>query len=166
MLENVVKTYTSRGPVLLRSLWLLLLHSYRVRLVGGQSKTHARSRPRHVHFLWRQMEVFNNAEFSKSIKKIIVYLYFFKRTFIFKKVIHAAYYNLSIINALLVLIGLRKTHLGKFLNYSFVSAIFSIGSLVTIIFWGLFFINRELIWPKKLELLIPPWRNHVVHTMP
>jgi hypothetical protein len=112
------------------------------------------------------MEVFNNAEFSKSIKKIIVYLYFFKRTFIFKKVIHAAYYNLSIINALLVLIGLRKTHLGKFLNYSFVSAIFSIGSLVTIIFWGLFFINRELIWPKKLELLIPPWRNHVVHTMP
>lgn len=31
-------------------------------------------------------------------------------------------------------------------------------------FWGLYSINRELIFPKKVEEILPGWVNHSLHT--
>ena len=38
--------------------------------------------------------------------------------------------------------------------------------MVTIIFWTLFLVNRDLIFPKIIEEIIPIWQNHIMHTMP
>ncbi len=34
------------------------------------------------------------------------------------------------------------------------------------VFWLLFFIDRELIYPARLDAVIPQWVNHVMHTVP
>jgi hypothetical protein len=39
-----------------------------------------------------------------------------------------------------------------------------ISIFVTISFWSLFFIDRDLIYPVIIEKLIPSWYNHAVHT--
>ena len=38
--------------------------------------------------------------------------------------------------------------------------------MVTFIFWTLYFIDIDLIIPKKIEELIPNWQNHIMHTLP
>ena len=38
--------------------------------------------------------------------------------------------------------------------------------MVTIIFWTLYLINRDLIFPKVIEQIVPVWQNHILHTMP
>ena len=37
---------------------------------------------------------------------------------------------------------------------------------VTSTFWGLWHINRELIFPKALDSFFPNWLNHNIHTTP
>lgn len=37
---------------------------------------------------------------------------------------------------------------------------------VTLLFWGLYVIDRELVYPKVLDDVIPSWLNHVMHTAP
>lgn len=39
------------------------------------------------------------------------------------------------------------------------------GMFVTAVFWVLFAINRDYIYPKILETIIPSWLNHVSHTV-
>jgi hypothetical protein len=38
--------------------------------------------------------------------------------------------------------------------------------MVTLSFWGIFFVNRDMIYPKPLDEAIPSWQNHVLHTFP
>jgi hypothetical protein len=33
-------------------------------------------------------------------------------------------------------------------------------------FWGLYAIDRELIFPEIFDPLIPPFKNHIMHTLP
>jgi hypothetical protein len=33
-------------------------------------------------------------------------------------------------------------------------------------FWALYFIDRDAIFPERLEKFVPPFRNHVMHTLP
>ncbi|CAH0564640.1 unnamed protein product [Brassicogethes aeneus] len=35
---------------------------------------------------------------------------------------------------------------------------------VAITFWGLYFIDRELVFPRALDAFFPTWLNHVMHT--
>lgn len=39
-----------------------------------------------------------------------------------------------------------------------------VGTVVTALFWGLYAIDRELIFPKRLDAIYPPMLNHVQHT--
>ncbi|KAI5712679.1 hypothetical protein M8J76_000765 [Diaphorina citri] len=50
-------------------------------------------------------------------------------------------------------------------NYFFTSIGFPIGSFVTITFWGLFLVNRDLVMPADFDQYFPKWLNHLVHTM-
>ena len=38
--------------------------------------------------------------------------------------------------------------------------------MVTIMFWSIFYVNRDYIYPKIYEDVTPNWRNHVAHTLP
>ena len=42
----------------------------------------------------------------------------------------------------------------------------AINQFVSLIFWGLYAIDRELIFPRKLDSFIPAYHNHLVHTLP
>lgn len=37
---------------------------------------------------------------------------------------------------------------------------------VTILFWGVYAVDRNLIYPPGVELAIPSYQNHLVHTLP
>ncbi|XP_038210141.1 androgen-induced gene 1 protein-like [Zerene cesonia] len=36
---------------------------------------------------------------------------------------------------------------------------------VSLAFWGIYYVDKELIFPEHLEKAFPPWVNHVMHTL-
>lgn len=44
------------------------------------------------------------------------------------------------------------------------SVVFPVGIFVVCTFWGIYVVDRELVYPKKLDKFIPSWLNHVMHT--
>jgi len=46
----------------------------------------------------------------------------------------------------------------------FASAAFPIGIFVAVIFWGLYFVDRKLIFPKELDAFFPAILNHCMHS--
>lgn len=36
--------------------------------------------------------------------------------------------------------------------------------IVTLVFWSFWIVDRELILPSRLDVVIPPWVNHSLHT--
>ncbi|XP_024085610.1 androgen-dependent TFPI-regulating protein-like [Cimex lectularius] len=49
-------------------------------------------------------------------------------------------------------------------DYLFTSVATPMAFLVSIVFWVLFTIDRELVFPKVLDMVIPVWVNHSIHT--
>ncbi|XP_062424032.1 androgen-dependent TFPI-regulating protein [Rhea pennata] len=41
---------------------------------------------------------------------------------------------------------------------------FPVSTFVCVSFWALYTYNRELVYPKSLDGIIPPWLNHAMHT--
>lgn len=60
----------------------------------------------------------------------------------------------------------RQTIMQKIRDGFFASWIFPTGVFVTLSFWGLYAIDRELVFPKSLDAFYPNWLNHAVHTAP
>jgi len=56
------------------------------------------------------------------------------------------------------------TKLKKFRDFYFTVILFPLGLFVALTFWGLYVIDRELVFPKELDLYFPWWLNNVVHT--
>jgi len=54
--------------------------------------------------------------------------------------------------------------LNKVRDILFASAAFPIGLFVGVIFWSLWAVDRELVFPEKLDQYIPPLVNHLMHT--
>lgn len=46
----------------------------------------------------------------------------------------------------------------------FATVAFPIGMFVGVSFWGLFLVNRELIFPERFDAFIPAHVNHMLHT--
>lgn len=42
---------------------------------------------------------------------------------------------------------------------------YPVSMFVAVVFWGLMFIDRELVFPKVLDPYFPWWLNHLMHTM-
>jgi hypothetical protein len=83
-----------------------------------------------------------------------------------KKLAHVIYFSLGIFNAALVLFSFKNNILARFLNFCYRSVIFPVGLLVGVCFWGIYFVDRELIFSKRFDGIILPWHNHVMHTLP
>ncbi|XP_063918242.1 androgen-dependent TFPI-regulating protein-like isoform X2 [Zophobas morio] len=58
---------------------------------------------------------------------------------------------------------LRKT-LGLMRRYIFTAIVFPCTLLVSILFWSLYTLDRELVFPKSLDEHYPPWMVHSVHS--
>uniref|UniRef100_A0A0K0DV73 FAR-17a/AIG1-like protein n=1 Tax=Strongyloides stercoralis TaxID=6248 RepID=A0A0K0DV73_STRER len=53
-----------------------------------------------------------------------------------------------------------------FRDFTFHTIIFPVAILTSVMFWGLYIINPELVMPSWVYQQIPKWINHVTHTYP
>ena len=60
---------------------------------------------------------------------------------------------------------LSSSRLQKVRDYYFATLAFPIGQFVGIIFWTLWHINRELVFPKAFDSIFPSYINHLMHTV-
>ena len=60
----------------------------------------------------------------------------------------------------------ENTKLKCLVNWISCAMAFPLGTFVSLSFWGLYFFNREFIYPSYLDDIIPSWLNHILHTMP
>ncbi len=66
--------------------------------------------------------------------------------------------------ALLALAFATNRRLKSARDFTFATLSFPIGVFVCVVFWALFAIDRELIFPKRFDAFIPAFENHVLHT--
>ncbi|XP_042239645.1 androgen-dependent TFPI-regulating protein-like isoform X2 [Homarus americanus] len=79
------------------------------------------------------------------------------------------YFTLAFVNDILgscSITAKKQSALQKFCDFYFSTVVFAIGSFVSISFWGLYNINRDLIFPVVFDSWFPNWLNHNVHTTP
>uniref|UniRef100_A0A0K0F3N0 FAR-17a/AIG1-like protein n=1 Tax=Strongyloides venezuelensis TaxID=75913 RepID=A0A0K0F3N0_STRVS len=68
---------------------------------------------------------------------------------------------------ILITILLPKINfLTKFRDFTFHTIIFPVAILTSLMFWGLYMINPELVMPSWAYEQIPGWINHVTHSYP
>ncbi|XP_064597306.1 androgen-induced gene 1 protein-like isoform X2 [Liolophura sinensis] len=60
----------------------------------------------------------------------------------------------------------KKSSLKAFIDKFLASIGFPMGVFVVTTFWAIFYVDRELVFPRKLDGIIPPWLNHIMHTVP
>merc|ERR1712071_650947 len=83
--------------------------------------------------------------------------------------LQAIYFTFAAVNSLVKLIltnPSKNCPLNLFCNKLFVSLAFPFGVFVSFTFWGLYFIEPELVWSKLLESVVPNWHNQIMHTLP
>ncbi|XP_003740373.2 androgen-dependent TFPI-regulating protein [Galendromus occidentalis] len=70
------------------------------------------------------------------------------------------YFGLCVLQNLL-----RSKSLARVRDYIFCSVSLPSSIFVTILFWGIYAVDRELIFPKEIEPYYPNWVNHCSHTL-
>ena len=60
----------------------------------------------------------------------------------------------------------RCSGIQKARDFVFSSVAFPTGSFVTIAFWSIYLVDRNLIFPAELDKYFPPITNHMMHTTP
>ncbi|XP_068120389.1 androgen-induced gene 1 protein-like [Hyperolius riggenbachi] len=88
-------------------------------------------------------------------------------TFI-NQVLQAVFFGLCLACDLIQLCLSLKNPLCSFLtrlkDHVFAVAVFPIGVFVVTSFWSIYAYDRELVYPKELDKIIPVWLNHTMHT--
>ena len=59
-----------------------------------------------------------------------------------------------------------SSHIQSVRDFLFSTIAFPVGSFVTIAFWGIYLVDRNLIFPPALDKWFPPITNHMMHTTP
>ncbi len=67
-------------------------------------------------------------------------------------------------NDVLLQLG-QGSQLRRLEDFLFSTLALPIGMFVGIMFWGLYMIDREVIFPPVYDLLIPSLANHMLHTV-
>ncbi|XP_047491213.1 androgen-induced gene 1 protein-like isoform X1 [Penaeus chinensis] len=60
----------------------------------------------------------------------------------------------------------RRSLLQRLRDWLFTSLVLPMGVFVSCIFWALYAVDRELIFPASLDSWFPGWLNHIMHTLP
>lgn len=77
------------------------------------------------------------------------------------------YFAICVLSHLIRIVGATKlrnkiNNLADFINLSVATPA---AFVVTSVFWSLYSIDRELVFPKVLDIVIPPWINHSIHSL-
>jgi len=81
--------------------------------------------------------------------------------------IQLIYFSISLLNNIFGSHSVTKestSSLQSIRDFMFATVAFPIGQFVGIIFWTLFNIDRELVFPKALDAFFPNYINHMMHT--
>ncbi|CAI5779995.1 androgen-dependent TFPI-regulating protein [Podarcis lilfordi] len=82
-------------------------------------------------------------------------------------VLQAVYFGISLLIDALVL--MKQLRLAKsmfpFRDLIFGSLAFPTSMTVFTLFWALYLYDRELVYPKSLDAVLPLWLNHAMHTI-
>lgn len=81
--------------------------------------------------------------------------------------IQLIYFSISLLNSLFGSNAKEKakaSRLQRLRDYFFSTLAFPIGLFVGIIFWSLWHIDRELVFPKAFDKFFPNYINHMMHT--
>ena len=80
------------------------------------------------------------------------------------------FFTLAMLNALMDCLSKKASAepsgLKKLVDWTYSRIAFPMGTFVSITFWGIYFVDRELIFPKKLDMVFASWHNHIMHTLP
>ncbi|XP_044184457.1 androgen-induced gene 1 protein-like isoform X3 [Acropora millepora] len=79
--------------------------------------------------------------------------------------IQLVYFTTAILGDVVTLIKCREGWLIKLRDILFASLAFPICVFVSATFWGIYLMDRDLIFPKGMEEIIPPWLNHLLDNM-
>ncbi|XP_003788356.1 androgen-dependent TFPI-regulating protein [Otolemur garnettii] len=85
---------------------------------------------------------------------------------ILNMLLQAIFYGVACLDDVLKRISGRKDikFLTAFRDLLFTALAFPVSTFVFLGFWTLFHYNRELIYPKVLDDILPVWLNHAMHT--
>ena len=78
--------------------------------------------------------------------------------------IQLIYFSIGLCNELYRSISTKSSRLQKLRDYLFSTVSFPLGVWVTTMFWSLYAVDRNLIFPKMMDKFYPPWFCHMVHT--
>ncbi|XP_076438077.1 androgen-induced gene 1 protein-like [Babylonia areolata] len=84
--------------------------------------------------------------------------------------LQTAYFGLCALNALAgsdipaSVSPAKRSGLQRFRDIVHSALAFPVGMFVVMTFWGLYAVDRELVYPRELDGIIPMWLNHVMHT--
>ncbi|XP_059166198.1 androgen-induced gene 1 protein-like [Physella acuta] len=94
----------------------------------------------------------------------------FKSKFMFLTVwnicLQTLYFGFCVVSDLAELAALQHKCLRNWRDTFHSTIAFPVGTFVVLLFWGLYSIDRELVYPKALDDIIPSWLNHLLHTTP
>merc|ERR1712071_109656 len=62
------------------------------------------------------------------------------------------------------LVKRERAYLQKLRDYLFGALAFPLALFVSITFWGLWAVDREIIFPSALDAFFPSWLNHILHS--
>ncbi|KAI0210376.1 Androgen-dependent TFPI-regulating protein [Lamellibrachia satsuma] len=86
------------------------------------------------------------------------------------EVLQTLYFGISLLNDLFGSNlkphdNLKKRSVLQRIRDNFVACIvWPVGTFVVITFWGIYAVDRELVFPKALDAIIPTWLNHIMHS--
>ncbi|XP_066147071.1 androgen-dependent TFPI-regulating protein-like [Euwallacea fornicatus] len=90
------------------------------------------------------------------------YLFFTLWTFI----LQCMFLTVGIVDEVLKLINFStiQSYTEKIRHFLFSSLVFPNSLLVISVFWSIWFVDRELIFPRVIDEFYPQWLNHTLHT--
>jgi hypothetical protein len=80
--------------------------------------------------------------------------------------LQVAYFFLMTMAALCDCFAVKIAKLNRICNFLYRTFAYPLGVFVFLTFWGIYSVDRELIWPKRIELIVPIYQNHIRHTLP
>lgn len=84
-------------------------------------------------------------------------------------VLQCGYFGLCVLNDLLgseTVVANKRSLLQKIRDFVLTTLVVPLGVFIPLIFWGLYAVDRELIFPVSMDAWFPAWLNHLMHTLP
>uniref|UniRef100_A0A0P4WGU4 Androgen-dependent TFPI-regulating protein n=1 Tax=Scylla olivacea TaxID=85551 RepID=A0A0P4WGU4_SCYOL len=84
-------------------------------------------------------------------------------------VLQCSFFGLCVLNDLLgseTVVANKRSFLQKLRDFLLSTLVVPLGVFIPLIFWGLYAVDRELIFPVSLDAWFPGWLNHLMHTLP